>query len=232
MIKALLLDFNGVIINDEAIHHEAYKTVLASEGIDVTDDEYYSRLGMNDRAFTESILKAHGKQIDPEKISEVTFSKSNKWRELVENEIPLFEGIENFIIKSAEEFSLGIVSMARRSEVDLVLDASGLSKYFTVKITAEDIRSYKPDPECYREGFRQIDLKRIENGGLPMVHSECVVIEDSPPGVSAGRAADLQVLGVANTVSEKELRDAGALAVAKRLDDWMPDSIDRVFGQN
>ena len=62
-----------------------------------------------------------------------------------------------------------------------------------------------------------------------MVHADCVVIEDSPPGVQAGRAAGLPVLGVTNTVSADQLRAAGATATAKRLDDWFPESMRRVF---
>ena len=61
---------------------------------------------------------------------------------------------------------------------------------------------------------------------------ECLVIEDSPPGVVAGRRADLPVLGVANTVDAEELRKAGAEWVAKDLDDWMPDSVRQAFTAN
>ena len=62
-----------------------------------------------------------------------------------------------------------------------------------------------------------------------MTHGECLVIEDSPPGVVGARSADLPVLGVTNTVSAAELRAAGAGAIATDLRDWMPDSIRRVF---
>ena len=96
-------------------------------------------------------------------------------------------------------------------------------------VSANDVSNCKPDPECYREGFRRLDLARIAKGHLPMTHSECLVIEDSPPGVQAGRSADLRVLGVTNTVSADALRAAGAESVAKDLNDWMPASVRRVF---
>ena len=143
--------------------------------------------------------------------------------------LPLFDGIENFIKKSAQEFAVGVVSMAKREEIALVLNLSGLARHFSVILSAEAIVSHKPDPACYREGFRQIDLFRIAQGHLPMVHADCLVIEDSPQGVQAGKAADLPVLGVANTVSADKLREAGADWIAKRLDDWMPESMRRVF---
>ena len=62
-----------------------------------------------------------------------------------------------------------------------------------------------------------------------MVHSECLVIEDSPPGIQSAKSARLKALGVTNTVSAQELREAGADAIAKNLDDWMPESVRLVF---
>jgi beta-phosphoglucomutase-like phosphatase (HAD superfamily) len=66
-------------------------------------------------------------------------------------------------------------------------------------------------------------------GHLPMTHGECLVIEDSPPGVEAARAAILPALGVANTVDAASLRAAGASAIATDLRDWMPESIRLVY---
>lgn len=229
MIKAVLMDWNGVVIDDEQVQCEAYREVMKPYGIDLTDEDYYARMGMNDRVFVRSVFEAAGKEISEDEIDSVAGAKTARWRESVQQSVPLFEGVENFIKKTSTELDLGIVSMAKREEIELVLDLTGLGPYFSVVLAAEDIHTYKPDPTCYREGFRQIDLARVAKGGLPMVHEDCLVIEDSPAGVKAGKAADLPVLGVANTVSADELRAAGADAVAKRLDDWMPESLRRVF---
>ena len=225
MIKALLMDFNGVVINDEPVHHAAYRELLAGEGIEVTDETYYSRLGMDDKTFVASILEEAGKPSGIDRVLEITTAKTEKWRAAVASELPLFAGVENFIRKSAREFALGLVSMSKREEIDFVLEMAGLVDCFSVIISAEEVANCKPDPECYRKGFEQVDLVRIAQGHLPMTHGECVVIEDSPPGVMAGRRADLQVLGVTNTVSANKLRKAGATWIAKDLNDWMPASI-------
>lgn len=229
MIKAILLDFNGVIIDDEPIQHQAYREMFAADGIDVTDEMYYARLGMDDKTFVASILEEAGKPAEFERVRELSAEKTAKWREIVSKELPLFEGIENFVRKMSRDLTLGIVSMAKREEIDFVLEKAGIADCFTTVVSAEQVTKCKPDPECYRIGFRQIDLARIAQGGLPMVHADCLVVEDSPPGVAAGRAADLQVLGVTNTVSAETLRAAGAGAIAKNLNDWMPDSVRRVF---
>lgn len=229
MIKAILLDFNGVIIDDEPVQMRAYQEVLMEHGIDLTEDDYLASLGMDDITFVRAAFARAKKTLDEAKIEEIVSAKSAKWKEMVSVDLPLFEGIAGFIEKMSREFTLGIVSMARRHEIEFVLEKSGLAKYFSTIVSSGDVTNCKPDPECYRIGFRQIDAIRTNSGGMPMTHNECLVIEDSPPGVAGARSADLPVLGVANTVSREELRDAGAGAVATDLRDWMPESIRRVF---
>lgn len=229
MIKAILMDFNGVVINDEPIQHKAYCAAFAAEGIDVSDEDYYSRLGMDDKTFVSSIFEAAGKPANDEMRAAIARAKNEKWREFVSDSIPLFPGVENFIRKSANAFTLGIVSMANREDIEYVLERARLRDNFSVIISAQDISCCKPHPECYRKGFLLLDAGRTALGHLPIVHNECVVIEDSPPGVAAAKAAGLPVLGVTNTVSEAEMRAAGADAIASDLGDWMPDSLRRVF---
>lgn len=229
MIKAILLDFNGVIINDEPVQMRAYQEVLKDDGINLTEEDYLASLGMDDKTFVAAAFKRTGKKMDGKRSDEIIKSKSAKWNEIVADDLPLFDGIEGFVQKMSREFTLGIVSMARRHEIEFVLEKSGLAKYFSTIVSAENAAKCKPDPECFRIGFRQIDAVRTAKGHLPMTHSECLVIEDSPPGVVGARTADLPVLGVANTVTPDKLRAAGAGAVATDLRDWMPESIRRVF---
>lgn len=229
MIKAILMDFNGVIINDEPVQMRAFQDVLKAEGIDLTEQDYYASLGMDDRTFVTAAYSRAGKKADSAKIDEIVSAKSAKWKEMVSAEMPLFDGIENFVEKMSHQFSLGIVSMASRHEIDHVLETTGLRQHFSAIVSDEDVANCKPDPECFRIGFRELDAVRTAAGHLPMVHADCLVIEDSPPGIVAARNADLPALGVANTVPIADLRAAGAAAVATDLRDWMPESIRRVF---
>lgn len=223
------MDFNGVIIDDEPVQMRAYQEVFKGEGIDLTEADYYASLGMDDRTFVAAAAKRAAKTFEDQKIAEIVDAKSARWKEMVAQELPLFDGITDFIEKMSRDFTLGIVSMARRHEIDFVLAKSRLDRYFSTIVSAENAAKCKPDPECFRIGFRQLDAVRTAQGHLPMTHGECLAIEDSPPGVVAAREADLPALGVSNTVSAADLRAAGAGAVAADLRDWMPESIRLVF---
>lgn len=229
MIKAILMDFNGVIINDEPLHMQGYQHALKAEGIDLTEEDYFSCLGMDDVTFTNAAFQRAEKEATHEQAAAVIEAKTAKWFELVEKEIPLFDGIENFIKKMEKDFALGIVSMAQRKEIEFILEKTGLRDCFMTIVSAEDVVRPKPDPECYLKGFNLIDAERTRRGRNPMVHKDCLVIEDSPPGIVSGNLAGLMTLGVPNTVSELRLREAGAHSVAKNLNDWMPESMRQVF---
>lgn len=229
MIKAILMDFNGIIINDEPLQMKAYREILKDENIELTEERYYESMGMNDKTFLESMYKDAKREVAADKIEDLKTRKTSRWREMIDEEIPLFDGVENFVIKMAHEFTLGVVSMARREEIEYVLERVGLLNYFSSIIASDDISTHKPDPQCYLNGFNEVDAVRTRLGGNPIVHSDCVVIEDSPQGILAGKSAGLRTLGITNTVSAEKLREAGADVVSKNLNDWMPDSFRRVF---
>ena len=223
------MDFNGVIINDEPLQMQAYQEILKGDAIDLTEADYYSCLGMDDRTFIEAAYKRAGKEVSAERNKEINDAKTARWREIVDKEMPLFDGVENFVKKMEKDFALGIVSMARREEIEYILEKIGLRGSFLSIISAEDVSVCKPNPECYHKGFNLIDAARTARGSNPIVHGDCLVIEDSPQGIQAGKKAGLKTLGITNTVSARELRDAGANVVSKSLDDWMPDAMRRVF---
>lgn len=231
MIKALLFDFNGVIIDDEHVQMEAYKEVLADEGIELTEEKYFACLGMNDQVFLKTIFERDGKELSTDKVPSLVEAKTDRWREKVEKQIPLFDGMDEFVKRMANDFTLGLVSMARRSEIDFVMEKTGLGDCFSAIVSSEDVSTIKPNPECYREGFRLVDNARSAAGKSSITRRQCVVIEDSPPGIVAGKGVRLNTLGVTNTVDADQLREAGADAVTDELTDWFPESFRNVFGR-
>ena len=119
--------------------------------------------------------------------------------------------------------------MARRPEIDYVLERAALASLFSVIVSAEDSSAYKPDPFCYNCALAKLNAKRGEAHVMPLRADECLVIEDSPPGVQSARAAGMRTLGVTNTVTDRALREAGADSVTRTLADWTPDAVHHVF---
>jgi beta-phosphoglucomutase len=231
MIRAVLMDFNGIIINDERIQMKVYQDLFQDEEFEMTEDQYLACTGMDDATFIRHHFNRVEKEIDEEKVQELRAKKTEAWRKIIDKEMPLCDGAENFIRKCSQRFALGVVSMANREDIEYVLNKIGVRNYFTKIIGAEDVTEHKPSPQAYLECFKYLDRRRIADGHYPLVHRECLVVEDAPQGIQGGKNAGMATLGVTNTFDAEILRQAGADSVTKSLADWMPDSIVRVFSK-
>ena len=231
MIRAILFDFNGVIINDEPLQLKAYQETLRPAGISLTERDYYAALGMDDVTFVRTAFERAGRELDDETRRAIIERKTELHRELIRDELPLFPGVVTFVKACARHFLLGIVSMARRTEVVHVLERAALDREFDIIVSAEDVSACKPNPNCYKLARQRLNEKLVAEGDYPLGWSECLAIEDAPPGIEAARAVGMRTLGVTNTVSEEALRAAHADIVTGSLADWTTDAIRHVFSK-
>ncbi|HEY0173230.1 MAG TPA: HAD family phosphatase [Pyrinomonadaceae bacterium] len=229
MIQAVFFDFNGVIIDDEPLQMKAYQEVLGREGMTLTEADYYGSLGMDDVTFLRSAYGRAERELDDETLGRIVEAKTAAHRKLLEGELPLFPGVVTFIKACARRYAVGLVSMARRTEIDHVLERASLTPYFGVVVSAQDVTACKPDPSCYNSGLEFLNRRRGGEHIIPLRADECLVVEDSPPGVRSARAAGMRTLGVTNTVPDSALREAGADSVTRSLADWTPDAVHHVF---
>lgn len=231
MVQAIFFDFNGVIIDDEPIQMQAYKEVLRGHDIDLSETDYYSALGLDDKGFVRHAFKRADKHLSDAVLKQVLVEKGVRHRKLIEGELPLFPGVVTFLRAAARHYPLGIVSMATLDEIEYALNRAHLLPLFSVVVNSAEVSVCKPAPDCYRVGFAKLNERRRRARLLPLLPNECLVIEDSPPGIEAGKGAGMRTLGITNTVSETQLRDAGAEVVTASLADWTVDSIQHVFDQ-
>jgi HAD superfamily hydrolase (TIGR01509 family) len=232
MIKAILFDFNGVVIDDEPLQLKAAQDALGAEGITLTEGDYYDSLGMDDVTFFRAAFARAGREHSEEDLNRVLTQWTKLHRELIAGELPLFPGVVTFIKSLARHYPLAVVSMARLASIEYVLERAGLTKAFTVIVSAEDVSACKPDPACVNRALEKLNEARGGNGGQSaLAPAECLVIEDAPPGILAARAAGMRTLGVTNTVGEAALRAAGADIVTHSLADWTDDAVRHVFSE-
>src|SRR5687768_5947395 len=138
MIQAIFFDFNGVIINDEPLQMAAYQEVLREHAIELTESDYYSALGMDDKTFVRAAFERQQKQLTGEVLRSVLEDKAVRHRKLIEEELPLFPGVVTFLKATSRHYSLGLVSMAALAEIEYVLERARLRSLFSVLVSAED----------------------------------------------------------------------------------------------
>lgn len=231
MIKAIFFDFNGIIINDEPLQMKAYQEVLGHYEMSLTEAQYYSSLGMDDRMFVRTAFEREKKTLTDEIMLAVNRAKIEVHHRLMADGVPLFPGLETFLKAASRCYQLGIVSMSNREELQYVFGRTQLEPLFSVIVSGEDVNLCKPAPDCYLLALERVNAQLRDARLLPLLPAECLVVEDSPPGIQSGRAAGMRTLGVTNTVTEAELRAAGAEVVTSYLSDWNVDAVNHVFAK-
>lgn len=229
MIHAIFFDFNGVIIDDERLQLQVYQELLREQGIELTEADYMNSLGMDDETFVRVAYQRSQVVLSDEVLRQMLAEKTARHRKLIEDDLPFFPGVVTFLKATAREHAVGLVSMAMLAEAGYVLERAAIQRLFSVIVTAEDVSVCKPAPDCYRIALDKLNQKRQEQRQLPLLPGECLVIEDSPPGIQSGKGAGMRTLGVTNTVSEAALRVAGADVVTPSLFDWTVEAVHHVY---
>jgi len=203
VLKAVIFDFNGILVDDEPIHLELFRRVLEEEGLSLTDDAYYAKyLGMDDRGCFRSVFKDNRRELDDAKLAELIRRKADYYRETIAQRTMIFPGVTRLVPELAARFPLAVASGALRGEIELILDGIDLKKYFQVIVSAEDVHDGKPHPEIFIKALRELN----EGRGEMIRASECLVIEDSKEGIMAAHRAGIKCLAVTNSHPAAELK--------------------------
>jgi beta-phosphoglucomutase len=199
-LKAVLFGFNGVIINDEAIHQQLISDILLNENLRPSLDEYKEVcLGRSDRACLADILARRGRVVTQDYLTQLIKKKSSAYLQQLETleTLPIYPGLETWLDQlQTAGIATAIVSGAVRTEVELILERIGFQDKFRVIIAGDDIWESKPNPAGYLLAVQRLNELYSD---LYLQPQDCLVIEDTPAGIAAAKAAQMQVVGVANT---------------------------------
>ncbi len=229
-LKAVVFDFDGVIVDSEPLHFALFRRLLGEEGIALTREQYDAiYLGMDDReCFTEALTR-HGKTAALPKVPELIERKSALLMSTIADHVPLLPGAVDFVRALTTSRPLAICSGALRREIEAMLKQAGMLSCFVGIVSAEDVSHSKPNPEGFTKSLAL--LNRSQHPALPMAPASCLAIEDSLAGIEAARAAGMRCLAVANSYPAAALKQAGAEAVVAALDDHPMDAVARLFSR-
>jgi beta-phosphoglucomutase len=210
MLRALIFDFNGIIVDDEPIHFELFKQVLAEEGIKLTEADYYARyLGFDDRGAFTAAYREHGRSLDEKLLARLIDRKTIYYQSEIRSKVRIFPGVEKLVITLVPVLPLAVASGALRQEIETILSAAGLLKHFAVIISAEDVDHGKPEPEIFLKALARLNAQ-VEDGH-PIDAADCLVIEDSKEGIRGARRAGMKCLAVSNSHPTELLQEANAV---------------------
>ncbi len=219
-LRAIIFDFDGVIADTEPLHFAALRHVLAGIDIALTEKEYYADyLGFDDRGCFLAALHRHHREVSPAVLTRLMDQKAQAYLTAVKQHLAIFPGVRELIRDAADHYPLAIASGALRHEIELILEEADLRKAFRQITSAEDVINGKPAPEPFLHAMAGLN-KQFER--LSLTPGDCLVIEDSLPGIRGARTAGMKVLAVANTHALQDLGEADSMThslVDTRLSD-------------
>jgi beta-phosphoglucomutase len=210
MLRAVIFDFNGIIVDDEPIHFELLQKVLREEGMALTEKDYYARyLGMDDRGCFTAAYQDGGRDLKEPQLASLIERKAAYYVETIQQKMKVFPGVKDLVPELARQFHLTIASGALRNEIELILSTANLRDYFKAIVSAEDVKRGKPEPEIFLKALAKLNARLDYRGAISA--AECLVIEDSREGIRGARNAGMKCLAVTNSHRAEQLREADAV---------------------
>ncbi|NIA03062.1 MAG: HAD-IA family hydrolase [Nitrospirae bacterium] len=195
MLKAIIFDMDGVLIDSMTYHADAWKTVLAEQGINITRQDIYDIEGSNHEGVISLMYEKAGKIPVTLEFDELAYKKREVFRTI--NQSKPFDGITECLDILKNKFRIGVVSGSDKKEL-MGFIGRFFPDVFDVVVAGDDVRKGKPSPEPY--------LKAVQILGIEK--EECIVIENAPMGVESAKSAGLYCIAMPIYVEPHKLKKA------------------------
>jgi beta-phosphoglucomutase family hydrolase len=200
MLRAVIFDWDGVVVDSSAHHERSWEILAARRGLPLPADHFKRGFGKKNNV----IIPDLGWATEPAQVDALAHEKEEIYRSLVrEKGIEPLPGVRDLLAElRAAGVPRAIGSSTERANLDCLLDMMGLRLFFNVIVSGEEVVHGKPDPSIF--------LLAAERLGV--APADCVVIEDALVGIEAARRAGMAVLAVATTEPLEALQEATAAA--------------------
>ncbi len=203
MIKAIIWDMDGVIIDSETHYQRLEKEFLGRLGIFADTKVLASYMGTPFSSYFPILAEKYGsnKSLDEAAVEYQSFIE-----ELYKDHVELMPGIEEVFPELSSLYKFGLATSTTKELADQVLLKFDLLKYFSERTHGDEIKNGKPDPEIFNLSMKKLNIGK----------DEAVIIEDSENGMKAGRASGAKVIGYKG-IHNKNLDFSGADFVIQDL---------------
>lgn len=198
MLRNIIFDMDGVLLDSEEAIREACVRMFKGLGVTVSPDDFVPYTGMGENRFIGGVAEKYGLEFNPDMKAEAY----RIYGEIAGEYVKVYDGIKELILKlKGLGYKVAVASAADEVKVIINLRCIGLSPDdFGGIVTGSDVARHKPDPEVFIKACEKL-------GGRP---DESIVIEDAVAGCQAAKAAGMACIGVTSTFDGDTLKNAGA----------------------
>lgn len=184
MIKGVICDLDGTLIDSEPLHHESYSRAFEEFGLHFDTKQYAGMFGTHGERF---VMKAMGDGADPDVARKVVDRKTEIYqRMLALNGVKSAPGAKAFLERMKPRYKLALATSTRAANLPPLFELLGFDNIFDAIVSADDTASAKPHPEPFL----------LAASRLHLAPPDCLVIEDGVLGVAGAKAAGMKCIGV------------------------------------
>jgi beta-phosphoglucomutase len=212
MIKGILFDMDGVLVDSEPYICKAAIMMFEELGVKASPEDFHPFVGMGENRYLGGVAENHGVKVDIDKIKARTYEI---YEEIVRGQLSALPGSHKFIAECRRRgFRLALATSADTVKMQVNLREIGLPpETFDSIVTGLDVVNKKPFPDIYIKAADMIGLQP----------QDCLVVEDAASGIKAGKAAGCKCLGVTSSFDARVL--AGADWICSSLADVPQEAI-------
>jgi len=185
LIRAVIFDLDGLLLDSESAWDGGRKALVAEHGLEWPEGATEAMLGMSSPEWSGYVHETLGVPLDPPEISRLVVAHV---LESYEERLPLIAGADQAVGRIAARWPLALASSSNKSVIDQVMATSGWGQVFRFWVSSEEVGRGKPAPDVFMEAARRLGVEPASAAG----------VEDSHNGILAARAAGLRVIAIPN----------------------------------
>lgn len=213
-LQAVIWDMDGVLVDSEPTHQETWRAAFAAFNLPVYPERLKRSFGMTSEMVVD-MMSDHA--LPEEKIAEICAEKARLFRQAILERVEIFPGVMGWLDSFRQNgVSQAVASSGTPENIALILEKLGIQGYFDVTVSGKGAPS-KPDPFIFHKAANLLGVSPLN----------CLVIEDSAPGVKAARAAGMPCVAVKTTSPAEDLE--GADIIVDNLSQLMSVQIQTLF---
>ena len=208
MIKAIIFDMDGLMIDSERVTFEGYQEMLKKMNLTMDEEFYITLLGKPVKCIYQRFYDVYGQDFP---IESVIKDVHQYMAERFKNEgVPLKKGLVSLLTYLKDhDFKTIVATSSNRDRVDDILRSADIEKYFDDSICGDEVTKGKPNPEVFIKSCQKLGVKP----------EEAIVIEDSEAGIQASSAANIKVICIPDMKYPEEEFAKKTYKIFKDLDE-------------
>ncbi len=195
MIKAVIFDLDGVIVDNEKYHKKAWEIFFNKHCIYKGEEKIKQLIvGRGSEATIRVILH----ETNPKEIKKLVNEKEDIYISVYKNHVKPVKYLVNFIKTLKKDYKIGLATSTSKKCADFIIDSLKIRNLFNTIITKEDVKKLKPAPDVYLETAKRLKVKP----------KDCLVFEDSNPGLKAAKKAGMYCVAITTSLTKEQIKNA------------------------